>query len=135
MKTLISIQAIHYVYAEFVKVGIANNLPVQNELPDEQLKKIFSIIKSAANTVFGKKLYPTIYHQTAFIIYQLNKQHILMDGNKRFSLMLAIYILDTSNIDYTKISADDWEMLIMRIAADQNYSLPKATKYLQKKLK
>ena len=135
MKTLISIQAVYYVYAEFVKTSRVNKLPIQDTLSDKQLEKIFGIIKSATNTVFNKKLYPTIYHQTAFIIYQLNKQHILFDGNKRFSLMLATYILDIHNIKHTKMSTDDWEMLIMRVAADSNYSLDKTAKYIQKKLK
>lgn len=134
MKTLISSEAVQYIYDIYVAECLAKNLPVQNKLTEKQQAEIFGVVKSAANVVFGKKLYPTILHQIAFILYTLNKKHILLDGNKRFSLLLALYILKENNINHTKMAVDDWEMLVIRIAADVNYSLEKATAFLRRKL-
>ncbi|MDR1453281.1 MAG: Fic family protein [Candidatus Margulisbacteria bacterium] len=134
MKTLISSEAIQYIYADYVVVCAQKNLPAQERLTEKQQAEIFGVIKSAANVVFGKKLYPTVLQQAAFILYTLNKRHILLDGNKRFSLMLVLYILHEYKIDDTKMSTDDWEMLIIRIAADVNYSLEKTTAFLENKL-
>lgn len=134
MKHLLSRQAIQYIYQDYVDECLKKGLPAQQQLSETQLEKIFGVIKSAANAVFGKKLYPTIYHQVAFIMYQLNKQHILTDGNKRFSLLLALYILEMHKIHHSEMSMEDWEMFVMRIAADNKYSLEKAVVYLKKKL-
>ena len=135
MRTLISIQAINYIYKDFVADCLARKIPVQAELSESQLEKIFGIVKSASNAVFGKKLYPSVIHQAVFILYQLNKQHILTDGNKRFSLLLALYILDINQVGYAKMNQEDWEMLVMRIASDPVYSLSEAIAYIRKKLK
>jgi prophage maintenance system killer protein len=67
------------------------------QAPSRAQAEIFGVIKSAANIVFGRKLYPTVLHQVAFILYTLNKKHILLDGNKRFSLLLILYILRENN--------------------------------------
>ena len=133
MKTLVSSETIQYIYDIYVAECLAKNLPAQNKLTEKQQTEIFSVIKSASNVVFGKKLYPTILHKVAFIIYSLNKRHILLDGNKRFSLLLTLYILRENNVNHTKMAIDDWEMLIMRIATDVNYSLEKTTIFLQRK--
>ncbi len=134
MKTLVSSEAIQYIYDSYVTQCLAKKLPAQEKLTAKQQADIFGVIKSAANAVFGRRLYPTIFHQVAFILYTLNKRHILIDGNKRFSLMLALYILQEQGVAHTKMTADDWEMLVIRIAADTNYSIDKAVHFLNKKL-
>ena len=134
MKTLISVEAIQYIYDIYVAECTAKKLPAQNKLTEKQQTEIFGIIKSATNTVFGKKLYPTIIHQVSFILYSLIKNHILLDGNKRFSLILTLYILKENHINCAKMTSEDWEMLVMRIASDVNYSLDKTIKFLKHKL-
>lgn len=133
IKPLLSIKVIQFIYSEFVEACLTENLPVQRELSEKQLERIYSIIKSAKNAVFGIKLYPSIYHQVAFVLYQINKQHILLDGNKRLSLMVALYILDDHKIDHTKMHPKEWEDLVMMVAGSK-HSLAETTKHLQEKL-
>ena len=134
MKPLISKQAIQYLYNDFVAESLKQTLPVQKELTSNQLNLIYNLTLRSTNSVFGFKKYGLRLEQVAFIIFNLNKQHILEDGNKRFSLILGIYLLDSAGIDYQKISRSDWEMLIMRIASDTIYSIKDTISYLKEKL-
>jgi prophage maintenance system killer protein len=63
----------------------------------------------------------------------LNKQHVLTDGNKRFSLLVAVYLLEGS-YSLVSMSSNDWEMLIMRIASDHIYTKEDVVEYLKEKL-
>ena len=132
---LISKQALIYLYDSFIKESISDDLPIQTHITDDQIERIHNLMLSAENSFFGLKPNKNIIEKVSFIINALNKNHILIDGNKRFSLLMAYYLLDTHGIDPKKISKKDWEMLIMRIATDREYTQKETFEFLTEKLK
>ena len=134
-KSLLSKQAIFYLYQQFVTESLHQGLPVQNSLNQSQIDLVFSIMQQANNTVFGLKLYPTFYHKIAFILFEIIKKHIFVDGNKRFALLLTVYLLENLTFEKWTISREDLEMLVMRVASDTHYTLDDARAFLKLKLK
>jgi death-on-curing protein len=135
MPVPLSKQALIYLYDSFVKEIQQRKLPVQEKITEKQIDQLFGIIESSANVVFGIKRYKDIFQKVSFIIYSINKKHILMDGNKRFALVVGIYILDQYGIDTEQMSSADWEMLIMRAATDHMFTVKDIERYLKEKLK
>jgi prophage maintenance system killer protein len=134
-KPLLSKQALVYLYQQFIANSLSLNLPVEKYIADHQIEALFSIILQAGNAVFGRKLYPSVIHQIAFILFETVKKHILVDGNKRFGLFLALNLFDSNRMEHTQMSPDDWEMLVMRIASDSNYTVKDTYFFIKKKLK
>jgi prophage maintenance system killer protein len=132
MRFIISKQALVYLLELFVAQSVKNHLPCQKEYSVEQIDKLFSIIKSSSTKVFGEVRYVTLIEKISHIVYEINKQHILTDGNKRFSLLVALYLMDEKC--NSCLSKSDWEMLIMRIASDQIYTKEDVVEYLKEKL-
>lgn len=134
MATLLSKQALVYLFESLMEKSMESHQPFQTVLTDEQLDKLFAIIQRANQTIFGTKQHPTTLEQISFIVFQFNKHHILSDGNKRFSLLIALYLCSEYDIPCHKMSPSDWEMYIMRIASDSHFTLTQATDYLREKL-
>jgi prophage maintenance system killer protein len=132
---LISKQALIYLYDQFVEESLIAELPVQDRIREDQIEKIYSIIENAENSFFGIKPNKSLLQKISHILCGINKQHPLIDGNKRFSLVIAIYLLEHVGKNSKKIAQTDWEMLIMRIASDREFDVKQTAEYLEEKLK
>jgi prophage maintenance system killer protein len=133
MRYIVSKQALIYLLDNFSYESEVKLLPYQKDVTKNQIEKMFSIIKSASTKIYGKVLYVSLIEKVSHIIYVLNKQHVLTDGNKRFSLLVAVYLLEGS-YSLVSMSSNDWEMLIMRIASDHIYTKEDVVEYLKEKL-
>lgn len=51
-------------------------------------------IDAVKDKIFGKNLYPTIFHKAAAYAFFIIKEHIFYDGNKRTGLAAAITFLE-----------------------------------------
>ena len=135
MAILPSRQAIVYLFESCQQESIARRESFPKHLSEQDLERVVSVIQSADQSVFGVKTNDSLIKQISHIIFQMNKQHILSDGNKRFSLLIALYLCEQNQLTHSKMSAADWEMYIMRIASDGQFSKEQATEYLEEKLK
>ncbi|HEX2792574.1 MAG TPA: type II toxin-antitoxin system death-on-curing family toxin [Candidatus Paceibacterota bacterium] len=60
---------------------------------------------SPRQEVFGKELYPTIFHKAAVYARTIITQHPFLDGNKRTGIMAALTFLDVNG--HTITASDD----------------------------
>ena len=134
MAFLLSKQSILYLLDELYKQSLSREESFPASINEKDIDKIYSIIKNASQSVFGIKRNPSFIEQIAYITFQINKQHILADGNKRLSLLITLYLCEKNKIHHEKMSQSDWEMYIMRIAADSQFTQEQATEYLIEKL-
>ena len=134
MAILLSQQAIVYLFESCQQESIARKESFPVHLAEQDLDRLVSVIQSADQSVFGVKTNDNLVKQISHIVFHLNKQHILSDGNKRFSLLIALYLCEQNQLPHNKMSAADWEMYIMRIASDSQFSKEQATEYLEEKL-
>lgn len=52
------------------------------------------------NSVFGRPIYPDIFHQAAAYMYYIIKNHSFHDGNKRTGLATAVSFLNWNGIEF-----------------------------------
>jgi len=58
--------------------------------------KLDSVLEHIQNDIY----YPTFEDKLTHLLYSVNKLHAFIDGNKRSSLVLAIYFLEINGYDY-----------------------------------
>lgn len=49
-----------------------------------------SAVGRPAASAFGEEIYPTLHHKIAALIHGINRNHPMVDGNKRLSWMCAV---------------------------------------------
>ncbi len=134
MAILLSKQAIVYLFESCQQESAVRCESFPEQLTDLDLNRLFSVIESADQSVFGVKTNDSLIKQITHIVFHLNKQHVLSDGNKRFSLLVVLYLCEEHYLQHNKMSASDWEMFIMRVASDSHFTKEQATEYLAEKL-
>jgi prophage maintenance system killer protein len=134
MRFILSRQSLVYLYDKFRQMSQADAQPFATQLTEEQLDRLYGIIKGASTGFFGKVPFRDVLSKVAFVINGINRNHVLIDGNKRFSMIVALYLLDINHITHSKISQNDWEMLIMRVATDSKFTVRRIREYLKEKI-
>ena len=74
------------------------------------------------NQLFGKKLYPSIYHQSAAYLYYITNRHIFHDGNKRTGLAVALTFLTWNGFTSGHLPAEKSYQFVVDIASDRDGS-------------
>jgi len=75
-----------------------------------------SALGRADTQLYGAELYPDIHHKVAAVVDSINRNHPLLDGNKRLSLVVmnVIYLGN----GYRYLGGDDNVELFVWIAGD-----------------
>jgi death on curing protein len=79
-----------------------NYMPPQNFLHEENLDYLLDILDAE---MFGKPLYPEVWHKAALYFFNIIANHIFQDGNKRTGLHSAIIFLRANG--FTLNASDD----------------------------
>ena len=74
------------------------------------------------NEIFGKKLYPSIYHQSAAYLYHITNRHIFHDGNKRTGLAAALTFLTWNGFTSGHLPEEDCYQFVIDIALSRDDS-------------
>lgn len=72
----------------------------------------------AATTVDGRDAYPTLVDKAAALVHSVVRNHALVDGNQRLSLMLLIVFLGVNGRTLT-MSNDQADAFIVAIAEER----------------
>jgi death on curing protein len=67
-----------------------NYMPPRNFLHEQNLDYLLEIIDSE---MFGKPLYPELWHKAALYCFNIISNHIFQDGNKRTGLHASVIFL------------------------------------------
>lgn len=73
-----------------------------------------------SNSIFGKPIYPDIYHQAAAYMFYIIKNHAFNDGNKRTGLAAAITFLKWNNIVFAPFNEDKVFDFVITISQSEN---------------
>ena len=68
-------------------------------------------------TIGGQQMYPTIWMKLAALLDSIQRNHPLLDGNKRLGFLLVALILRANGFDDARVSDDDWYELILEVAS------------------
>lgn len=70
--------------------------------------------------MFGQKMYPTLYHQTAAYLYHITEGHIFNDGNKRTDLAVALTFLTWNGLNPDRLPEEDSYQFVVNIASNHD---------------
>lgn len=69
-------------------------------------------------TLAGEEMYPTIWTKVAALLDSVERNHPLIDGNKRLGFLLASLVLNSNGIGDRVVSDNQWYELIFAVASD-----------------
>ena len=69
-------------------------------------------------TLGGQEMYPTIWAKVAALLDSVQRNHPLIDGNKRLGFLLASLVLNGNGIRDRAVSDDQWYEVIVACASD-----------------
>ncbi len=70
-------------------------------------------------TLLGQEMYPTIWTKVAALLDSVERNHPLIDGNKRPGFLLASLVLNGNGISDRAVSDGQWYELIIAVASDR----------------
>ena len=73
-----------------------------------------------SNEVYGKEIYPSLFHQAAAYLYHIAKGHIFNDGNKRTGLAVALAFLTENGFTLGHLPEEDSYQFVVGIASGQD---------------
>lgn len=76
-----------------------------------------SALERPLTTISGQQMYPSLWLKLAALLDSVERNHPLLDGNKRLGYLLLALILQGNDIDEAHVSDDDWYDLIIDSAA------------------
>lgn len=56
-------------------------------------ERVLSVAQQVCQEIFGVERYPEIHQKAAALLYYLILDHLMIDGNKRFSMVLTEFFL------------------------------------------
>lgn len=77
-----------------------------------------SAVARPGTTIMGEDVYPTLPHKIAALIDGVNRNHCLLDGNKRLSWVAAVLFAALNDQDLAA-TADDGDRMIRAVAAGE----------------
>lgn len=87
-----------------------------------------SALDRPLTTLAGQEMYPTIWTKVAALLDSIERNHPLIDGNKRLGLLLASLVLRANGVDDQAATDDQWYDLIMAVASDHLDVIETATR-------
>jgi death-on-curing protein len=88
----------------------------------------------SSNTLFGEKIYHSIFEQAAAYLFYIIKNHPFFDGNKRTALITAITFLEWNQILFSPLNEDQVFDFVMAVAGGDNQPdkiIPEVSKWLE----
>ena len=73
---------------------------------------------AAPMPVFGEEVYPELHQKAAVLMRAINRDHPLLDGNKRLSWFVAVAFYAINGFNLRPGDVDDADRFIRMIAAD-----------------
>lgn len=70
------------------------------------------------SVVFGVEAYPTIHEKAAALLDAINRNHALVDGNKRLSLIALFLIYRMNGYRTCRLSEDERYALVLTVASE-----------------
>ena len=86
--------------------------------PVRDLGLLDSAVARPRASAFAQDAYPTIELKAAALLHSLARNHPLMDGNKRLSLLAGVVFLDLNGCEVT-LSDEEAFQLVMDVASGE----------------
>lgn len=97
MSRIIPVRLNEFLYlVEYAQKHHADQNEPIPEIADSQHGKIRSCLETPFQTFGGRYLYPGFYPKAAILFYLLNKNHCLINGNKRLACLTLGYFCYTN---------------------------------------
>ena len=77
-----------------------------------------SALSRPLTALSGQEMYPTIWLKLAALLDSIERNHPLLDDNKRLGYLLVALVLRGNGIDDRHVSDEDWYDLVVSDAAD-----------------
>ena len=78
-----------------------------------------SALARPLTVLMGQEAYPTIWLKLAALLDSVQRNHPLLDGNKRLGYLLVSLILRGNGLDESHVSDDAWYELIVEVASER----------------
>ncbi|WP_242491764.1 type II toxin-antitoxin system death-on-curing family toxin [Actinomyces minihominis] len=76
-----------------------------------------SALDRPLTVIAGQEMYPTFWFKLAALLDSIQRNHPLLDGNKRLGFLLVALILQANGFDDSTVSDDEWYDLIIEVAS------------------
>lgn len=76
-----------------------------------------SALERPLTTIAGQEMYPSFWQKLAALLDSVQRNHPLLDGNKRLGFLLVALILEANGVDNSNVTDDQWYDLILRVAS------------------
>lgn len=73
------------------RLGFSEPIPIPTS---QQIAHAASIVVTANEPVFGKYRYRDLLGKVGYVFYELIKQHVFFNGNKRIATFFLLYLLE-----------------------------------------
>lgn len=73
------------------RLGFAEPIPIPTA---DQVERAAAIVVSANEPVFGRYRYRDLVGKVSYVFYELVKQHVFFNGNKRIATFFLLYLLE-----------------------------------------
>lgn len=92
---------------------------VENGFHSRDWGLLSSALTRPLTVLAGQEMYPTIWLKLAALLDSIQRNHPLLDGNKRLGYLLVALVLRGNGIDERHVSDDDWYDLIIKAASER----------------
>lgn len=76
-----------------------------------------SAVERPLTVLMGQEMYPTIWLKLAALLDSVQRNHPLLDGNKRLGFLLVALVLRGNEFDESHVGDDNWYDLIVQVAS------------------
>jgi death on curing protein len=84
----------------FINGRILNNQKIQNGMQKiRDIDGLLSAEQRPQSSVFGQDAYPTLVEKVGALLHSLAKNHPFTDGNKRSSVVSAVFMLEVNGYE------------------------------------
>ena len=91
---------------------------VENGFYSRDWGLLASALSRPLTALSGQEMYPTIWLKLAALLDSIERNHPLLDDNKRLGYLLVALVLRGNGIDDRHVSDEDWYDLVVSDAAD-----------------
>lgn len=78
-----------------------------------------SALERPLTVIAGREMYPTFWLKLAALLDSVQRNHPLLDGNKRLGFLLVALTLQANGFDDSRVSDDEWYGLILKVASER----------------
>ena len=92
---------------------------VSNRFHSRDWGLLSSALARPLTVLAGQEAYPTIWLKLAALLDSVQRNHPVLDGNKRLGYLLVALILRGNGFDEAHVSDDSWYDLIIEVASQR----------------